>query len=237
MQMDNAWAVGLRNTGTVTVTKPNWAEKIKSWVDSKSPTHTWALLTRLVYGTANDAKIFYTSAVDGKNSARGLDNVGVTDYKERVGAGVNTLSGIMILIIGEEVNAIMKLPQGLSRGSFSEMSSYLKQSVGEISNDIVVQGSRASGTAKATSDIDIAIKVGAERFDELITKAFGNPNAGSARWRTMEHAIKTGEITTGDAGLRGVEKNLQELLDMKVDLSIIKKGGAFDNGAQIPIKK
>ncbi|MEC5146104.1 nucleotidyltransferase domain-containing protein [Chitinophaga sp. 212800010-3] len=178
-----------------------------------------------------------SDALSSLGSAQGLDNVGVTDYKERVGAGVNTLSGIMILIIGEEVNAIMKLPQGLSRGSFSEMSSYLKQSVGEISNDIVVQGSRASGTAKATSDIDIAIKVGAERFDELITKAFGNPNAGSARWRTMEHAIKTGEITTGDAGLRGVEKNLQELLDMKVDLSIIKKGGAFDNGAQIPIKK
>lgn len=102
MQMDKAWVVKLRNTGTITATKPNWAEKVKNWVDSKSPTHTWALLTRLVYGTVNDAKILYTSAVDGKNSARGLDNVGVTDYKERVGAGLNTLMNFTSFALSTE---------------------------------------------------------------------------------------------------------------------------------------
>ncbi|WP_354028049.1 RHS repeat-associated core domain-containing protein [Chitinophaga sp. OAE865] len=102
LQMDNAWTVKLRNTGTITATKPNWAEKVKNWMNSKSPTHTWAVLIRLVYGTANDAKIFYTSAVEGKNSARGLDNAGVTDYKERIGASLNTVGNVTTFALSAE---------------------------------------------------------------------------------------------------------------------------------------
>ena len=68
------------------------------------------------------------------------------------------------------------------------------------------------------------------------TEAFGTPNKGSALERTMENAMKTGKIQAGEAGLSGLRKNLEKLLGMKVDVSIIKKGGAFDNGAQIPVK-
>ena len=53
----------------------------------------------------------------------------------------------------------------------------LRDSVDDISNDIVVQGSRANGTTKATSDIDIA---------------------GSAKERTMLHAMETGKIQAGE---------------------------------------
>jgi RHS repeat-associated protein len=226
-----------QNYPTIKPYVPNWADNWKAWNDKQSSTHTWAILSRLAYNSANDAKITITTVVDGKNHASGLDNSGVSDYKERVGAGINTLSTVVLFAVSAEVKAAMSIPQGITAEEFKNASVFLREEVGEISNDIVVQGSRASHTAKPTSDIDIAIKVDSKKFDELISEAFGSPNPGSARYKTMEHAIKSGKITTGDAGLRGVKKKLAEMLNMKVDLSIIKKGGAFDNGVQLPIKK
>ena len=64
----------------------------------------------------------------------------------------------------------IKIPQGISAEMFSDASKLIKESIGYISDDIVVQGSRASGTAKPTSDIDIAVRVTSEKFDELIQK-------------------------------------------------------------------
>lgn len=130
----------------------------------------------------------------------------------------------------------LTIPQGIMAEEFQVMSQRVVNTVGNISGDIVVQGSRAAGTATIASDIDIAIKMSAKEFDNAIVKAFGTPNKGSALERTMQHAIKTGKIQAGEAGLSGLRKNLEKLLGMKVDVSIIKKGGAFDNGAQIPVK-
>src|SRR5690606_16710591 len=105
-----------------------------------------------------------------------------------------------------------------------------------ISTNVVVQGSRAAGTATAYSDLDIAIKVTASQFDELIKQSFGTPNPGSALERTMNHAINTGKIQAGEAGLSGLRKNLQKFIGIDVDISIIKISGQFDNGVQIPTK-
>ncbi|HTM98934.1 MAG TPA: nucleotidyltransferase domain-containing protein [Pedobacter sp.] len=109
--------------------------------------------------------------------------------------------------------------------------------VKDISEDIVGQGSRAAGTASASSDIDFAIRVNSKEFDQLIVKSFGNPKEGTAKWKTMQNAIKTGKIQSGEAGLRSLRKNLEKLLDKDVDISVIKKGGEFDNGIVIPVKK
>lgn len=57
------------------------------------------------------------------------------------------------------------LPQGISQEQFSNASKLLRDRVGDISNDIVVQGSRAKGTAKPTSDIDISIIKQCGAFD------------------------------------------------------------------------
>lgn len=57
------------------------------------------------------------------------------------------------------------LPQGISQEQFSNASKLLRDRVGDISNDIVVQGSRAKGTAKPTSDIDISIIKQGGAFD------------------------------------------------------------------------
>lgn len=51
----------------------------------------------------------------------------------------------------------------------------------------------------------------------------------------MLHAIETGKIQSGEAGLRNLRKELQDLLGVEVDISIIRIGGAFDNGTQLPL--
>ena len=128
------------------------------------------------------------------------------------------------------------LPQDISEETFNRGSQLIRERVGDISDDIVVQGSRASGTAKPTSDIDIAIRVTPEKFDELIQNSFNSPNPGSTKERTMLHAIETGKIQAGEAGLRGLRKELEQIFGMEVDISIIKENGAFDNPPFIPIK-
>lgn len=102
----------------------------------------------------------------------------------------------------------IKIPQGISAEMFSDASKLIKESIGYISDDIVVQGSRASGTANPTSDIDIAVRVTSEKFDEL--------------------------IQTGEAKLKGLR--LEEIFRMEVDISIIKQGGTFDNPPFIPFE-
>jgi Nucleotidyltransferase domain. len=131
----------------------------------------------------------------------------------------------------------LTIPQGLTSEQFSNASSMIRQKVGSISDDIVVQGSRANGTARADSDIDFAVRVSPEKFDELITQRFGTPNPGSSKERTMQHAIETGKIQSGEAGLRSLRKELQEALGMEVDISIIKTGEPFDSGTQMPLPK
>lgn len=75
-----------------------------------------------------------------------------------------------------------------------------------------------------------------EKFDELVQSRFGTPNPGSSKMRTMNHAIATGKIQAGEAGLRNLRLSLQRMLGMDVDISIIKQGGAFDNGIMIPLE-
>lgn len=133
----------------------------------------------------------------------------------------------------------LKVPQGLTQAQFDKVSSMIREKVGHISDDIVVQGSRAKGTAKPTSDIDIAIRVPSEKFDELVQSSFSKvkpPNPGSAKEKTMLHAIETGKIQSGEAKLSKFREQLQQELGMDVDISIIKIGGPFDNPPFTPLK-
>ena len=128
------------------------------------------------------------------------------------------------------------LPQDITQEQFSDASKLLRSRVGDISDDIVVQGSRASGTAKPTSDIDIAIRVPSDAFEDLILKYFKTPNPGSSKERTMLHAINTGKIQAGEAKLSGLRKELEKIFNMDVDISIIEVGGPFDNPPFIPFE-
>lgn len=129
----------------------------------------------------------------------------------------------------------LTVPQGLSDEQFAQLAQITRDGAGNMSSDIVVQGSRAAGTAGPTSDIDIAVRVEQQQFDDLIQQRFGEPNPESAKWRTMQHAIETGKIQAGEAGLRWLRKQLESTLGMDVDISIILKNGPFDQGPMIPL--
>ena len=53
----------------------------------------------------------------------------------------------------------------------------------------------------------------------------------------MLHAIETGKIQAGEAGLRGLRKELEKIFGMEVDISIIEIDGPFDNPPFIPIEQ
>src|SRR5262249_23755172 len=117
---------------------------------------------------------------------------------------------------------------------FNRARILLRKEAGHIGDDVFVHGSRVKGTARPDSDVDIGIRVSADRFDELIEECFGSPNPGSAAERTMQHALKTGKIQAGDAGLRKVRKQLSKVLGRKVDVSIVRDRGPFDRGPYLP---
>ena len=162
-----------------------------------------------------------------------LTEVVVRQSDELVGSVSRSYSG------REAVLSSLDIPQGLSIQQFDEVSNLLRtvaQSRG-LGTDIFIQGSRADGTARASSDLDIGIRLSPQQFDEFLNNGskIANPNPGSAASRTREHAITTGKIQSGEARLSSVRVELEASLGMDVDLSIIKSGGMFDIGSQLPI--
>lgn len=122
----------------------------------------------------------------GKLSADDIDELvklGKLSPEETAGAKkaatVDANPGDGVKIEGNEI------PQGLSAEQFIDLSATVRQKAGHIGDDIVVHGSRASGTARATSDIDIAIRIPGDKFDAFVKSRFGVPNLGSAKERTM----------------------------------------------------
>ena len=128
------------------------------------------------------------------------------------------------------------LPQGLTDEQFTEISAKVRAAVAHLGTHVAVHGSRAAGTATASSDLDIAIRVSAERFEEILSLRFGTPKAGSAKEKTLLHARQTGKIHSGEAGLRSLRKALEKDLGMPVDVSVIREGGPFDSGPYVALK-
>lgn len=64
-----------------------------------------------------------------------------------------------------------------------------------------------------------------DRFDAMIEKCLGTPNSGSAKERTMLHAMETGKIQSGEAKRRGLRKERERLLGKDIDVSMILDGG------------
>lgn len=112
--------------------------------------------------------------------------------------------------------APLRVPQGMTPEQFRSFASAVRNGAGHLGSDIRVQGSRAAGTARPDSDIDIAIRVSPERFNQLIRERFGTPNPGSVKERTMLHA-------------------LEERFGYPVDISVIREGGPFDRGPWVPL--
>ncbi len=99
----------------------------------------------------------------------------------------------------------LNIPQGLTNSQFDEVSRVVRIMAGEIGlgDDIFVQGSRAAGTAKPTSDLDIAIRLSPEKFDNFLRNQskLNRVNPGSAKEKTLLRAIETGKIQAGESTL------------------------------------
>lgn len=136
-------------------------------------------------------------------------------------------------------NSVNRLPQGISEAHFNEISDLVRTRANDmgLGDDIFVQGSRAAGTARPTSDLDLAIRLSPEDFDNFLfnQSKLSNVNPASASERTLLHAIDTGKIQAGEARLSPLRRQLEGILNMEVDLSVIRAGGKFDSGAQLPL--
>ena len=125
------------------------------------------------------------------------------------------------------------MPQGLNQTQFEDLSRLARSKASDLGlgDDLFVQGSRAKGTARVDSDIDLAIRVSPEKFNEFLNtqSKLANPNPGSNLMDTRLHAIDTGKIQRGEARLRATAKQIEKAAGVKVDFSVIKAGGKFDN--------
>ena len=137
---------------------------------------------------------------------------------------------------GRLFRAVGNLPENVSRSQLDDAARRIRAEVGDLGDDVIVQGSRAGHSARPTSDIDFGVRVDPDKFEDLVRQRFGNPNPGSAKERTMLHALETGKIQAGEAGLRGLRRGLETDLGKEVDLSIIRRGGPFDNEPWLPVQ-
>ncbi|KII00506.1 hypothetical protein LP52_01420 [Streptomonospora alba] len=128
-----------------------------------------------------------------------------------------------------------EVPVGLTPELAQEMGDMIAEGLEQrnLDGEVVVQGSRVTGVRPNgepidTADIDIGIRVDQDTFSNVISERFKSPNPGSSKEARMLHAIDTGKIQSGEAGLRPLRKQLEDKLGMKVDISVIQKSGQFD---------
>jgi len=134
----------------------------------------------------------------------------------------------------------LRTPQGMGPRTFDVVSGKVQTAVGDLGlgDDVFVMGSRSGGTARVGADFDFGVRLSPSKFDELIAQSFRNSKPGSALSRTRDITIRDGRIQTGEAGLRGVRGLIARTLGVsqnKVQISVIRSGGVFDNGPQTPL--
>jgi predicted nucleotidyltransferase len=142
-------------------------------------------------------------------------------------------------------------PQGLTAEQFSQGTALIRDRLGSLADDVVIQGSRIRGTARLTptatrkaSDIDFGLVVSPDNFSSAVRRSFPR-NAGPevANGRTMIDAIFRGRIFRRQAvlpdgsKLKPLAKDLEKIFGFEVDFSILERGGAFHNNPSIPLPK
>lgn len=126
---------------------------------------------------------------------------------------------------GRVFRTVRNLPEGISPDQLTAAAARIRSGAPGLTGDVVVQGSRAGHSAHAASDIDIGLRVDPGHYDRLITEFFGPEPSREA----AVNAVVRGRIFWRHAGLKQLRTELESDLGRKVDLSIIKRGGLFDN--------
>jgi hypothetical protein len=126
---------------------------------------------------------------------------------------------------GRVFRAVRNLPEGITPDQLAAAAARIRTGAPGLTDDVVVQGSRAGHSAHAASDIDFGLRVDPAHYDRLLTDVFG---PGSTREAAVNAATR-GRIFGRHAGLKPLRAELESDLGRRVDLSIIKRGGLFDN--------
>jgi predicted nucleotidyltransferase len=143
-------------------------------------------------------------------------------------------------------------PQGMTKEQFQQVSDRLRERLkqaadrtGDLGSDIFVHGSRGSGTAAVDADLDIGIRVSAERFDQLIQDKLARVKEGGDKWETLREALRQGRLHAGEAGISGIRKEIQRLINEEMNLgfakgvqvTVIREAGPFDQGPFMPLRQ
>jgi hypothetical protein len=118
--------------------------------------------------------------------------------------------------------------------------------------DATIQGSAVY--RPAATDIDVALLVDQKQFDQLIEQSFPKEvaklrgrgidplrmtmaDAQTAAEKTLANAVETGILKRNKIvpRLSDIRDKLESITGKGVDLSIVKRGGAFDRGPYFPI--
>ncbi|WP_033339737.1 nucleotidyltransferase domain-containing protein [Catenuloplanes japonicus] len=134
------------------------------------------------------------------------------------------------------------MPQGLTDRQwqrFSRGARQLQRDARLPPGDLGVHGSRARGTARSDSDIDVALRVDDRTFHDLAQRALARAPEGTRLRRTMLRRIRNnGQLSSFDLGTEFTNRR-QALLDshvsVPVQFSVLRRGGPFDNGPYIPL--
>jgi len=143
-------------------------------------------------------------------------------------------------------------PQGMTEEQFQQVSDRLRERLkqeagrtGDLGDDMFVHGSRGCGTAAIDADLDIGIRVPAESFDQLIQDKLARVQEGSDKWSTLQEAIRQRRLHAGEAGISGIRKEIQRLINEEMNLgfakgvqvTVICEAGPFDQGPFIPLRQ
>ncbi len=133
------------------------------------------------------------------------------------------------------------VPQGLTREQLLATSQRLRELTAHLGDDLRIGGSRAAGAAsRPLSDMDVTIRVSAQRFDELAAQ-IAMPAAGSNAERRVVLAIAKGKLDQRLLNIPGLGRASTSLSNLsglqKVSIAVIREGSKFDHGPWIPVPK
>ena len=139
-------------------------------------------------------------------------------------------------------NGTKKIPQGFSEEEFDKFSNAINELIEKQklpNGETYVQGSRANGTARFDSDIDIMHRVNEEAFDKIVQGRLTPEYPDSRIYKTITKAAKKGKLDRFSIS-KTFNRDFYDILDpvspYEVDFSIIKKGSPFDQEPFIEIK-
>ncbi|GAA4602551.1 putative nucleotidyltransferase [Actinoplanes octamycinicus] len=136
---------------------------------------------------------------------------------------------------------VRQVPQGLTDRQFNKLARgarQLRRQAGLPDGDLVVQGSRARGTARAGSDLDVALRVDEQTFFDLSEQMLSRARLGTKlRERMLRRIRKNGQLSSFDLG-HDFQNLRHTLLDPEspydVQFSVLQIGGKLDTGPFIP---